>query len=92
MEGSKEAGVLSVMSFGIMSSVLPHASLAAIFAMGNPVALEASAEERLQSVVVGGWGGAGGWVGWLDGGWGVGRGWVGGWGIEVGGHRWVAKP
>ena len=47
MEGSKHAGVFRVMSFGMPSSVYPTASLAANFAMGNPVALEASAEERL---------------------------------------------
>ena len=35
------------MSLGISSSVYPTASLAAILAIGNPVALEASAEERL---------------------------------------------
>mmetsp|Transcript_10712 Transcript_10712/g.39666 ORF Transcript_10712/g.39666 Transcript_10712/m.39666 type:complete len:223 (-) Transcript_10712:740-1408(-) len=46
MEGSKDAGVLSVMSLGIPSSVHPTASLAAILAMGKPVALDASAEER----------------------------------------------
>jgi hypothetical protein len=46
MVGSKEAGVTRVMSFGISSSVYPTASFAAILAMGNPVALEASAEER----------------------------------------------
>ena len=34
------------MSFGISSSVIPSASLAAIFAMGKPVALLASAELR----------------------------------------------
>ena len=34
------------MSLRISSSVYPTASLAAILAMGNPVALEASAEER----------------------------------------------
>ena len=44
MEGSKEAGVCRVMSLGISSSVRPTASLAAIFAMGNPVALLARAE------------------------------------------------
>ena len=33
---------------GIMSKVLPQASLAAILAMGKPVALEASADERLR--------------------------------------------
>ena len=36
-----------VMSFGISSRVYPIASFAAIFAMGNPVALEARAEDRL---------------------------------------------
>ena len=46
MVGSKLAGVTSVMSFGISSSVYPTASRAAIFAMGNPVALEASADDR----------------------------------------------
>ena len=34
------------MSLGISSSVYPTASLAAIFAIGNPVALEARAEDR----------------------------------------------
>jgi hypothetical protein len=34
------------MSLGISSSVYPIASLAAIFAIGKPVAFEASAEER----------------------------------------------
>ena len=33
------------MSFGISSSVSPTASFAAIFAIGNPVALLASAED-----------------------------------------------
>ena len=33
------------MSFGIWSSVIPIASLVAILAMGNPVALDASAED-----------------------------------------------
>jgi hypothetical protein len=46
MDGSKLAGVSRVMSLRISSSVYPTASLAAIFAMGNPVAFEASAEER----------------------------------------------
>ena len=46
MVGSKLAGVIFVMSFEISSSVYPTASLAAIFAMGNPVALEANAEDR----------------------------------------------
>ena len=35
------------MSLGMTSRVLPTASFAAILAMGNPVALDASAEERL---------------------------------------------
>src|SRR5262247_1589022 len=34
------------MSFGISSSVYPTASFAAIFAMGNPVAFDASADDR----------------------------------------------
>src|SRR5437868_8844629 len=34
------------MSLGISSSVYPTASLAAIFAIGNPVAFDASADER----------------------------------------------
>ena len=34
------------MSLGISSSAYPTASLAAIFAIGNPVAFDASAEER----------------------------------------------
>ncbi len=38
MVGSKEAGVFRVMSLGISSRVYPTASLAAILAMGNPVA------------------------------------------------------
>ena len=46
MVGSKDAGVSRVMSLRISSRVYPTASLAAIFAMGNPVALDASAEER----------------------------------------------
>ena len=46
MLGSNEAGVWRVMSLGISSRVSPTASLAAILAMGNPVALEASAELR----------------------------------------------
>ena len=33
------------MSFGISSSVYPIANFAAIFAIGKPVALEASAED-----------------------------------------------
>ena len=46
MVGSKLAGVSRVMSLGISSSVYPTASLAAILAIGKPVAFEASAEER----------------------------------------------
>ena len=46
MVGSKLAGVSRVMSLGISSRVSPTASLAAIFAMGKPVAFDASAEER----------------------------------------------
>ena len=46
MVGSKQAGVCLVMSLGISSSVQPTASLAANLAIGNPVALEASADER----------------------------------------------
>mmetsp|Transcript_5486 Transcript_5486/g.18559 ORF Transcript_5486/g.18559 Transcript_5486/m.18559 type:complete len:288 (-) Transcript_5486:66-929(-) len=46
MEGSKDAGVLRVMSLAIWSRVYPTASLAANLAMGKPVALEARAEER----------------------------------------------
>ena len=44
MEGSNEAGVRRVMSLGISSRVRPTASLAAILAMGKPVALLARAE------------------------------------------------
>ncbi len=44
--GSKHAGVARVMSLGISSSVSPAASIAAILAIGKPVALLASAEER----------------------------------------------
>src|SRR2546430_7806207 len=46
MVGSKHAGVFFVMSLGISSSDIPTASRAAIFAMGKPVALLASAELR----------------------------------------------
>ena len=46
MVGSNEAGVIFVMSLGISSSVYPTASLAAIFAMGKPVAFDARAELR----------------------------------------------
>ncbi len=44
--GSKDAGVVVVMSLGISSRVYPTARRAAIFAIGKPVALEASAEDR----------------------------------------------
>ena len=44
--GSNDAGVWRGMSLGISSRRNPTASLAAILAMGNPVALEASAELR----------------------------------------------
>ena len=43
--GSKEAGVVCVISFDISSRVYPTASLAATFAIGNPVALDAKAED-----------------------------------------------
>mmetsp|Transcript_32869 Transcript_32869/g.92035 ORF Transcript_32869/g.92035 Transcript_32869/m.92035 type:complete len:327 (-) Transcript_32869:74-1054(-) len=46
MLGSKHAGVARVMSLGRPSRVHPTASLAANLAMGKPVALDASAEER----------------------------------------------
>ncbi len=50
MLGSKLAGVapraVAVMSFSISSSVYPTASLAAILAIGNPVAFDASADDR----------------------------------------------
>src|SRR4029079_3755524 len=46
MVGSNDAGVFFVMSFGISSSVYPTASLAAIFAIGNPVAFDARADDR----------------------------------------------
>src|SRR2546423_13668392 len=46
MVGSKLAGVSRVMSFLISSRRYPTASLAAILAMGKPVAFEARAEER----------------------------------------------
>ncbi|HEX2757599.1 MAG TPA: hypothetical protein VHP60_03770, partial [Thermoanaerobaculia bacterium] len=42
----KDAGVFFVMSFGISSSRYPTARSAAIFAIGKPVAFEASADER----------------------------------------------
>ena len=44
--GSKQAGVSRVMSLTISSSEYPTASLAAIFAIGKPVAFEASALDR----------------------------------------------
>ena len=43
--GSKLAGVSLVISFGSSSRVYPTASFAAIFAMGKPVAFEASADD-----------------------------------------------
>src|SRR2546429_8971633 len=46
MVGSKEAGVSRVMSFLISSRWYPSASLAAILAIGNPVAFDASADDR----------------------------------------------
>ena len=46
MAGSKQAGVSRVMSLKSSSRVYPTASLAAILAMGKPVALDARAEER----------------------------------------------
>ena len=48
MEGSNDAGVRPpVISLRNSSSVKPTASFAATFAIGKPVALEASADERL---------------------------------------------
>ena len=46
MVGSNEAGVAPVMSLVISSSRYPTARRAAILAIGKPVALEASAEDR----------------------------------------------
>ncbi len=46
MVGSKLAGVTLVISLSSSSSVYPTANLAAILAIGKPVALEASADER----------------------------------------------
>ena len=46
MAGSKQAGVSRVMSLRISSRVYPMASLVAILAMGNPVAFDASADDR----------------------------------------------
>ena len=47
MDGSNEAGVCPpVMSFFNSSRVKPTANLAAIFAIGKPVAFEARADER----------------------------------------------
>ena len=46
MDGSKQAEVTFVMSLTISGSVYPMARRAATFAMGKPVAFEASAEER----------------------------------------------
>ena len=47
MVGSKLAGVVVVISFFNSSRVYPTASFAAIFAIGKPVALEASADDLL---------------------------------------------
>ena len=47
MEGSKQAGVFWVMSLGIPSRVHPTESWAANLAIGNPVALDARADDRL---------------------------------------------
>ncbi len=47
MLGSKHALVVPVMSLRSSSSVYPTASLAAILAIGNPVAFDANAELRL---------------------------------------------
>ena len=41
MLGSKEAGVTEVISLDISSRVYPTASLAATFAIGNPVGFDA---------------------------------------------------
>src|SRR5215468_10391148 len=46
MVGSKDAGVRRVISFGISSRWYPRASFAAILAIGNPVALDARADDR----------------------------------------------
>ena len=46
MLGSKLAGVTLVMSLFNSSKVKPTANFAAIFAIGNPVALEAKADDR----------------------------------------------
>ena len=43
--GSKDAGVTFVISFFNSSRVYPTANFAATFAIGKPVALEASAED-----------------------------------------------
>ena len=43
---SNDAGVVFVMSFGISSNRYPTASFAPMRAMGNPVALDASADDR----------------------------------------------
>ena len=47
MEGSKQAFVFCVISFANSWSRHPTASFAAIFAIGKPVALLASADDRL---------------------------------------------
>ena len=47
MVGSNAASVLLVISLLSSSSEYPTANFAAIFAIGNPVALDANADERL---------------------------------------------
>ena len=47
MVGSKAAKVFPVISFGSSSKEYPTANLAATFAIGNPVALLAKADDRL---------------------------------------------
>ena len=47
MLGSKADFVLPVISLGNSSNVYPTANFAATLAIGNPVALEARAEDRL---------------------------------------------
>ena len=45
MAGSKDAGVVLVISFFNSSRVYPTANNAAIFAIGKPVALDAKADD-----------------------------------------------
>ena len=47
MLGSKAALVFPVISFGNSSKVYPTANLAATFAIGNPVAFDANADDLL---------------------------------------------